>query len=212
MKKIFILPILIAPIMAHATDPVGPSAVGQGETPVVATASAPYATAGAETGDTTNVVSASYVKGAYNDAIAAVNKVNADKQEKMFNVDNDIPVNGQVLGRIAFNEIVSGARDNMLPDGEAENVVPTARAVANEIANVYDNISDNYQPSLVFDLGGGELEPVNDLVHTELNGNPRSLVTDSAVTNAINSKRVSAVTTWGDDTHPTNLQLTTALN
>ena len=61
--------------MAHATNPVGPSAVGQGETPVIATASAPYAIAGEETGDTTNVVSASYVKGAYNDAIAAVNRV-----------------------------------------------------------------------------------------------------------------------------------------
>ena len=41
MKKIFILPILIAPIMAYATDPVGPSAVGQSETPVIATVSAP---------------------------------------------------------------------------------------------------------------------------------------------------------------------------
>ena len=80
MKKIFILSILIAPIMAKA-DNVGPAAASG--TPVVATANAPFATAGAETGDTTNVVSASYVKGAYNDAIAAVNKVNADKQGKL---------------------------------------------------------------------------------------------------------------------------------
>ena len=73
MKKIFILPILIAPIMAHATDPIGPAHVNSGA--VVATASAPYATATEQTGDTTTVVSASYVKGAYNDAIAAVNRV-----------------------------------------------------------------------------------------------------------------------------------------
>lgn len=83
MKKIFVLVLLVMPFVAHATDPVGPSAVPSGGTAVVATASAPYATATAETGDTTNVVSASYVKGAYNDAIAAVNKVNADKQGKL---------------------------------------------------------------------------------------------------------------------------------
>ena len=82
-KNFLIYAMLFAPIVAHATNPVGPSAVGQGETPVVATANAPYATAGAETGDTTNVVTASYVKGAYNDAIAAVNKVNASKQTKL---------------------------------------------------------------------------------------------------------------------------------
>ena len=80
MKKIFILSILIAPIMANA-DNVGPAAASG--TPVVATANAPFATAGAEIGDTTNVVSASFVKGAYNDAIAAVNKVNASKQNKL---------------------------------------------------------------------------------------------------------------------------------
>ena len=85
MKKIFILFLLIIPIMAHATDPVGPAHVNSGA--VVATAPAPYAIATPETGDTTNVVSASYVKGAYNDAIAAVNKVNADKQDKLVSHD-----------------------------------------------------------------------------------------------------------------------------
>jgi hypothetical protein len=80
MKKIFILSILIVPIMAKA-DNVGPAAASG--TPVVATSNAPYATVGAVNGDTTHVVTASYVKEAYNDAIAAVNKVNADKQGKL---------------------------------------------------------------------------------------------------------------------------------
>jgi len=79
-KNFLIYAMLFAPIVANA-DNVGPATASG--TPVVATASAPFATAGAETGDTTNVVSASYVKGAYNDAIAAVNKVNADKQGKL---------------------------------------------------------------------------------------------------------------------------------
>ncbi len=87
MKKIFILSLLLVPIMVHA-DPVGPSAVGQGQTAVIATASAPYATATAENGDTTNVVSASYVKGAYNDAIAAVNKVGKDLSDGLDSLED----------------------------------------------------------------------------------------------------------------------------
>ena len=89
MKKIFILGLLLTPIMAHAAKTaddhpvsVGPSAVPWGGTPVVATARAPYATATEETGDTTNVVSASYVKGAYNDTIAAVNRLSIDMSGK----------------------------------------------------------------------------------------------------------------------------------
>ena len=80
--------------MAHATDPVGPAHVNSGA--VVATASTPYAIATEQTGDSTTVVSASYVKGAYNDTIAAVNKVNADKQGKLtadggsMNISSDV--------------------------------------------------------------------------------------------------------------------------
>ena len=105
MKKIFILGLLLTPIMANA-DPVGPSAVGQGQTAVVATASAPYATAAAAQGDTTNVVSASYVKGAYNDAIAAVNKVNNDKQAKLLNGSNNHNIESKVVAGSDVNDFV----------------------------------------------------------------------------------------------------------
>jgi len=88
--------------MAHATDPVGPAHVNSGA--VVATAPAPYAIATPETGDTTNVVSASYVKGAYNDAIAAINNVNENKQIKMIVSDEDIPVIAEVIGMYDFED------------------------------------------------------------------------------------------------------------
>ena len=89
MKKIFILGLLLAPIVANA-DPVGPSAVPSGGTAVVATASAPYQTAAPANGDSTTVVSASYVKGAYNDAIAAVNKINSDLSNLSDYISGDI--------------------------------------------------------------------------------------------------------------------------
>ena len=143
MKKILILGLLITPIMAQAD--VGPSAASG--TPVVATASAPYATASAEDGDSTTVVSASYVKGAYNDTIAAVNKVNSVKQNQLVN---------------------------------------NASTPANINATV--NTSVNFA------------SPSNT-----------SLVTESAVVNAIDSKCVKAVTNWGNDTNTTNVSLSTQL-
>jgi len=179
MKKIFILPMLIAPIMAHATDPVGPSAASG--TPVVATASAPYATATAEDGDTTNVVSASYVKGAYNDAIAAVNNVNAritslgdymidkllpEKQDNL-TVTNNNNEQAVLSGVVSSGEAVAFA-DFQTPIQNAETRLPTMGAVIAMAQISSAQVAD--------------------------------------------SKRVSAVTTWGDDAHPTQLQLTTASN
>ena len=80
MKKILILSMLIAPIVAMADDPVGPAAASGA--PVVATANPPYATATVEDGDSTTVVSASYVKGAYNDTISAINRLNHKVETK----------------------------------------------------------------------------------------------------------------------------------
>jgi hypothetical protein len=133
MKKIFILVLFLAPMMANA-DPIGPSAASG--TPVLATASAPYATATVENGDTTNVVSASYVKGAYNNAIAAINKVNntaSEKQDKIW---------------------IS-----------ADGILTTVSSVASG----------------------------------SLTGNSKALVSDKAVKDALDAKRVNAVTTWGSN-------------
>ena len=168
MKKFLILPILITPMVAKA-DNVGPAAVGQGETPVVATASAPYATASDQPGDSTTVVSASYVKGAYNDTIAAINKL--DKNIEAFAKD--------VYEQIA--------------------VMPL------EVFDVEEDVAEG-------PISAEVLKRLSDVTQNN------ELVTGMAVKNAIDSvnstisnKRVSAVTTWGNDT-PTQLTLTTASN
>ncbi len=127
MKKIFILGLLISPIVARATDPVGPAAASG--TAVVATASAPYATATVENGDPTQVVSASYVKGAYNDAIAAVNKVNADKQGKLFAMndktgEHDIEISTAVVSE---GEVMDDLNDHGGLSSFADDVLVTAR-------------------------------------------------------------------------------------
>ena len=254
MKKIFILPILIAPIVAHATNPVGPSAVGQGETPVIATANAPYAIAGAETGDTTNVVSASYVKGAYNDAIAAVNKVNADEQDKLVNMEstphaisNNVVSSSQLTG-VGFALGVTNTTDiktDILTivsqdlGTNPDNTLPTTGAVLNLITDSaiavnshIENVNGDKQDKLTGYSNYNHGEVSTSLYQADTGLGPAIMneynvvAADNELKNYIPSvsgvasfikgandtQRVSAVTTWGDDSHPTKLQLTTASN
>ena len=62
------------PFSANATGPAHDS----GNSPVVATASAPYQTVTPDAHADEHIASTAYVIGAYNDAIAAVNKVDKD--------------------------------------------------------------------------------------------------------------------------------------
>ena len=132
--------------MAHATDPIGPAHVNSGA--VVATASAPYATATEQTGDTTTVVSASYVKGAYNDAIAAVNRVNSDKQKKIVNMK------GEDMSGEAFSS--SGFVGNLAPlsnNSDAERLFVSAAAVAAGIKSQRVTVVDSWGSTHTVDLG-----------------------------------------------------------
>ena len=78
-KQILTLAILATlPLTAMADDPIGPAAVPANETPVVATSDAPYQTVTVGNDDKSHIASTAYVKGAYNDTIAAINKVADD--------------------------------------------------------------------------------------------------------------------------------------
>ena len=83
MKKLLLLSTLIAilPFTANAGNRIGP-VQDESNNPVIATYGGPYQTAEITTADQTQVVSASYVKGAYNDTIAAINKLNNTVREK----------------------------------------------------------------------------------------------------------------------------------
>ena len=132
--------------MAHATDPVGPSAVGQGETPVIATVSAPYATAGAETGDTTNVVSASYVKGAYNDAIAAINKTVMDKQDILVGIESENQIAPNVIERDLF---IGGLADgDLLSDSHLTTSAAVAAGIKSQRVTAVDTWGSNHTVDL----------------------------------------------------------------
>ena len=182
MKKIFILPILIAPIIAHATDPVGPAHVNSGA--VVATANAPYAIATPETGDTTNVVSASYVKGAYNDAISAINNV----ANKVSDVESDLSNLSDFVNNDIEDEIAE--KQNKLVGVESQN------EISNDVIEVQTFASE--MESRV----GSDSLTVDSFFDDKL-------VTAGAVGAgmliAIHSTGVSAVTAWGNDDSATVL-------
>ncbi len=88
IKRIFLSAIIAAlPFTANATQTIvtaqTPAAVGSDGTVSMAATSGPYQTATIGEHDDEHIATTAYVKGAYNDAIAAVNKVNDSKQEKL---------------------------------------------------------------------------------------------------------------------------------
>jgi len=199
--------------MAHATNPVGPSAVGQGETPVVATASAPYATAGTETGDTTNVVSASYVKGAYNDAIAAVNKVAESVNDVASDVDNlssDLSnlssyVNNDIEDEIADKQdvLVSSNNRSIRTEVMSGSFSGLAEILIGDNENEYVVASEDISRILT---DGETGEALDDILISA--GTTMQLIRDAGteLKSDIGSKRVNAVTTWGSS-NTTKLEL-----
>jgi len=124
--KILLSSVLIAilPLVANAGNRVGPDPDESGH-PVVADAEGPYQTAEITTADQAQVVSASYVKGAYNDTIAAINRVNDDKQERIVNPD------GNPMERSLFpSEVLLENIDDLSTDSLATRIFASLGNVA----------------------------------------------------------------------------------
>ena len=96
------------PFTANATGP----AHYYGDSPVVATVTAPYQTATIGEHDDEHIATTAYVKGAYNDAIAAVNKVDSqfnDMQGQLMNNDTERSMESDVFGASSFvNDVLDG--------------------------------------------------------------------------------------------------------
>ncbi len=105
---------------ADPVTPVGPSAVPANGTAVVATAPAPYVTITPTAADETHIATTAYVKGAYNDAIAAVNKLDSDKQGKIINDETGRAMENMALGSVAGDDIV---REVFLNDNLQTNLL-----------------------------------------------------------------------------------------
>ena len=185
-KKLLSIAIIAAlPFAANATDPVGPAAVPANGTPVVATASGPYQTAEIGNNDGEHIASTAYVKGAYNDTIAAVNKVNSTVKDLGDLVDE--------IDRIKQHRL------HITEDTDIDNWV----LGGSELSNVAGA------------AGHGDDDGIGSAMETLLENKRggTSLVTAEAIAVAfidmgiaINNKGVSARDTWGSN-HTTNVAL-----
>ena len=136
-KRIVSLAIWLAlPFAANATDPVvavGPAHASSNA--VIATASAPYVTVTPSTADESHIATTAYVKGAYNDAIAAVNNVAGDvttltnnmddKQDKLESEYTSDEMNTTVAGADTMSDIIAGYLSGTNGSGDLSNAAYT---------------------------------------------------------------------------------------
>ena len=153
MKKLLLLSTLIAilPFTANAGNRIGP-AQDESDDPVIADDSGPYQTAEILPGDTTQVVSASYVKGAYNDTIAAINSLDElarSKQKFIMNVVNGAQMGEYALGASSF---VGGLVANNLVSAETDFVSAAAVAagIKSQRVTAVDSWGSNHTVDVAF--------------------------------------------------------------
>ena len=150
MKKLLLLSTLIAilPFAANAGNRIGPAQDGS-ENPVIATESPYYQTAEITTADQTQVVSASYVKGAYNDTIAAINLLGDTKQNVIYSRGTGWPISDTVMPMGVFVGNVLTANDLSQSEGD----IVSAAAVAAGIKSQRVTAVDTWGSTHTVDLG-----------------------------------------------------------
>ena len=147
-KKLLSIAIIAAlPFGAMAANISGdmytaPTAADTNHPAPTTNANAPYGRANIDTDDQEHIATTAYVKGAYNSAIAAVNKVNSDKQNKLVNNSNQpfadtiIVLNGETGDDIARQMINAEATYNMLDDNGLNTSLLSAAGVVGAISGM----------------------------------------------------------------------------
>ena len=233
-KQIISLAIIATlPCAANATGPAHDS----GNSPVVATASAPYQTVTPEAHADEHIASTKYVIGAYNDAIAAVNKVNDDKQGQLvlFETGNNLSTNvlgGAVMGDVGIY-VGTGDTDGIYgmrhhPDLNMTNSLVSADGVLEGMIALADKIDEKKQDQLVTSSGGSvdtELATTGEIPNIMRTAGDNNVLTDVVssgdfanklmladdVIGAIGILRVPVYTAWDADT-VTKVGLAVAVN
>ncbi len=185
-KRILSIAIIAAlPFGAHATDPVvavGPAHASSN--PVVATANAPYVTVTPTQADESHIATTAYVKGAYNDAIAAVNKVDETVGEQIDNVVEQFQREDADLYEALHAEIEN--TNSSFDDKQNKFIL-----VSNQSSGVSEYVLD--KSAFSNEIRNGYVASVVS--------EDSSLVTAGAVADVFASQRATIYTTW--DTNAT---------
>ncbi len=125
--------VAVLPAAVNATQTIvetnTPAAVGSNGTVKRAFAPAPYVTNEPTQDDQTHIATTAYVKGAYNDAIAAVNSLDVAKQNFLYNGYTEDRISSEVVNNIDFLDYLA---DGPLPQG-MDNTLISVQAVADGI-------------------------------------------------------------------------------
>ncbi len=150
-KRIVLIATIAAlPFAANATQTIvttqTPTAVGANGTLRKALYVGPYVTNEPTVADQTHIATTAYVKGAYNDSIAAINRLRQDldgKQEHLRNYDADTGIDSDVADANYFMSIFTreeGYEDNPIENKEDQLV--SMAAVGAGLNYVLDNLNE----------------------------------------------------------------------
>ncbi len=188
------------PLAANATQTIvqtqTPAAVGSDGTVKKAATSGPYVTIEPSPADQTHIATTAYVKGAYNDAIAAVNKVDADKQVKLKNAANNNPVLPKVMSGNyydAFADVVLlSNQDQNIYDTGTEDVAYNLTGVHNNATALNDSLISAGTVIHWMRDAGSRLASKQDIHYTIIDGEDEEM--DTFVAQTVNTTTPSATT------------------
>lgn len=165
----------VSPMVASADDPTY-----QGGSTTVYGSAAPYTLSANAANDGTNVVTASYVKGAYNDLTRKINKVAADKQNLL---SNGAQENSGINSTVQTSVRASGTA--------SDNYLVTEKAVRDAIVSVSGDVSGKQNQLKSGSASGSNMDAiVKTTVATGVENDETSatsLVSESAVRTAIDN-------------------------
>ena len=149
-------------------------------------ANAPYGRIDIDTADQEHIATTAYVKGAYNSAIAAVNKVDSNKQEKLIDPDTGNNISPELFSTIIVSDMSVQFSD---PSYYSSDLVSGL--------NSYKQATGNDAFNTLITAGGaliGMKEMTNGL--------------NNSIEDKISNQRVTIYTTWDDDSANATTQVT----
>ncbi len=210
----------LLPIAANAENISGamytaPTAADTNHPAPTTQADAPYGRANIDTTDQEHIATTAYVKGAYNSAIAAVNKVDSDKQTKLVNTGNNHDMDTRVTGAdsellqyIIQSENTTSESMNGLMAGLSEELnidyddtMISTEAVIKLAGLLGDTLTYTTQEKIVAYINGDEQE-VNPYINPTIPAEPSAftLVSEAAVADAINGVTTNLNTNYVTNT------------
>ena len=222
------------PFMANAAQTTvtsqTPAAVGANGTVNMAAASGPYQTATIGEHDDEHIATTAYVKGAYNDSIRAVNKLDSDKQDTLYNSNTNAPISATVMGAdnllpiaddVVRHSVNSGGHISELTslknagfDAQLATVAGVVEGMNMAVSYVQDSINEAKQDKLNTFIDDEYVDMDSFVVQNLNDGDEYGLASAAAIKDAIDvvdtkidNKRVKIYTTWGNDTAAATTQV-----